>query len=87
MHHKDDEKRGKVIGVMVDGEPTFHARGVASDYDTLCGMDANDDHVGHEGYVTARRGQKITCSQCWQIWRETVALQLRESSFDVAAGK
>lgn len=74
----------KVVGVLIDGEETFHAppTGVA-DYDTLCGIDANDDVIGHGGFIEVPRGQKITCTTCHTIWKETIALRLRESNFDV----
>ena len=74
----------KVVGVLIEGKPTFHASptGVA-DYDTLCCLDANDDVIGHGGLVDAPRGQKITCTTCHSIWKETIALRLRESDFRV----
>lgn len=73
----------KAIGVDQDGEVVWHAHGVSNDYDTLCGMDANDPHIGHHGLVDAKRGQRITCVVCHTIWSNTVALKLRQSDFDV----
>ena len=60
----------------------WHAPGVfGPDYDTLCGIDANDPTIGHEGLVTAKRGQKITCMNCKMIWQGVVAMNLRKASF------
>ena len=76
----------KAIGVIVDGNVEWHAHhhGVG-DYNTLCGIDADDPNIGHEGTVEAKRGQKITCQTCREIWRGTVALNLRESSFSLGS--
>ncbi len=73
----------KAIGVRIEGEVEWHAPGVGgSDHHTLCGVDANDEAIGHYGVVEARPGQKITCHQCFTIWREVVALKLRSSDFE-----
>lgn len=74
----------KAVGIMQDGEVVWHAIGVYHDYDSLCGIDANDPKIGHEGSVPAKRGQKITCAQCHTIWRNIIALRLREGSFDLS---
>ncbi len=73
----------KAVGVILDGVDTWHAHGVHSDYNTLCGIDADDPTIGHDGLTEhIPRGQKITCEQCWSIWRNMRALRLRESDFD-----
>lgn len=74
-----------IVGAMVDGEPEYHAPGVIGDYSTLCGLDINDPEIGHDGEIKVPRGQKITCRECYEIWRDTVALNLRKASFDVGA--
>jgi hypothetical protein len=72
----------KAVGVLIDGVVEWHAPGVAGpDYDTLCGIDANDPTIGHHGLVPAKRGQKITCMNCKMIWEGVVALNLRMASF------
>lgn len=72
----------KAVGVLIDGEVTWHApHAGGNDYDTLCLIDANDPSIGHEGMVEPRRGQKITCMECKTIWKGVVALRLRESDF------
>ena len=76
----------KVIGVRIGSdEVEWHAvNGVAgADYDTLCGIDANDSVVGHHGTVPAPRGQKINCRQCFEVWRGVRDMCLRSSSFEV----
>jgi hypothetical protein len=73
----------KAIGVIVEGgEVEWHAAGVVQDYDTLCGVDANDPSEGMHGTVEAPRGQKITCTECASIFVRTQALGLRRASFD-----
>lgn len=73
----------KVLGVDIDGVVEWHAPNVAGpDYDTLCGVDADDPAIGHEGLIPAKRGQKITCMQCKMIWEGVVALKLRKSNFE-----
>lgn len=71
-----------VIGVLIDGEATFHAPGVSvGGYDTLCAIDANDPHIGHQGLIEARPLQKITCQQCYRIWRDVIAMHLMNNRF------
>jgi hypothetical protein len=72
----------KAIGVVIDGETQWHARGVFDDYDTLCGIDSNDPAIGHQGTMEPLRGQKIDCITCKTIWSNTVALKLRSSDFE-----
>lgn len=72
----------KVIGVRMDFDDIeWHAPGVVSDYDTLCGVDANDPSIGHYGTVPAPRGQRITCTECRQIFERFSALHLRAADF------
>lgn len=74
----------EVVGVLIDGEQTWHAGPVGvSDYDTLCGIDANDSKVGHQGLIATPDGQKITCAMCHTVWRQTISLRLRETDFEV----
>lgn len=74
----------KVIGVKMDtGEVIWHALGVVSDYDTMCGLDANDSEADTYGTVEPKRGQKITCESCKSIWERTTALKLRATDFNV----
>ena len=73
----------KAVGVLIDGEETWHAPSVAGpDYDTLCGIDANDSEVGTFGTIEPKRGHKITCVQCYGIWQGVTAMRLRESNFE-----
>lgn len=72
----------KIIGVYIDGDPTYHIIGVgAGDYSTACGLDGNDSVVGQSGTFTAGRGQKIDCQQCFRLWKEITALHLRQGNF------
>ncbi len=72
----------KIIGVWIDGAATWHVIGVGGgDYVTLCGLDGDDPEVGQTGTIKARRGQKIDCPQCRQIWEGVMALRLRRGNF------
>lgn len=76
----------RIIGVVIDGETSWHAANSGpTDYDTLCGLDANDPTIGHTGLVKWQRGQKITCAVCHGIWSGLAALRLRKSDFAKAA--
>lgn len=75
--------RRKVIGVNLNGIITWHAAnfGAGPDHDTLCGLDANDESIGHLGAVEPRRGQKIDCDMCRSIFEGFKELKLRASDF------
>jgi hypothetical protein len=75
----------KVVGVKTYSGVEWHAiNSVAgADYDTLCGLDAKDDVIGHYGVVEAVAGQKITCHQCYAVWKGVSSLRLKESMFSV----
>jgi hypothetical protein len=72
----------KLVGVMLDGVRTIHAPshgyGV---YDTLCGIDADDPTIGHEGQFDPHPNEFITCAACYSIWRGVIAMGLREKDF------
>jgi hypothetical protein len=76
---------GKIIGVVIDGETSWHAANVGTgpDYATLCGIDPDDPAIGHTGTVEPKRGQKITCQECFNAWRGVVDLALRQSDFSL----
>jgi hypothetical protein len=71
----------RAVGVVIDGEVTWHAPGVFDDYATLCGIDAHDPAIGQQGTVEPMRGQKIECGTCKTIWTNTIALKLRGPDF------
>lgn len=71
----------KVVGVVVDGDVSWHAPGVFQDYSTLCGIDADDPTIGHGGIVPSCSGQKINCVACFSIWKNTIDLKLRPQNF------
>lgn len=74
----------KVVGVQLDDGVEWHAvNTVAGDYDTMCGVDANDPCIGHHGTVEAKKGQKITCQDCYNLWKGVTQLRLKESMFQV----
>lgn len=59
----------------------YHAQSSGyTDYDTLCGIDADDPRIGHFGKEPSNK--KITCEACRAIWRGTLALKLKEKDFD-----
>lgn len=75
----------KVVGFETHSGVEWHAiNGIAgADYDTLCGLDAKDDAIGHYGIVEAVAGQKITCQQCYAVWKGVSLSRLKESMFSV----
>ena len=76
------EAMSKIIGVDIDGSIEWHAASIgATDYDTMCGIDAFDPDLGHQGTVSAVRGTKITCQQCKTMFYGFRALGLRQSDF------
>ena len=58
------------IAIVIDGEITIHAcgEGVGGDFDTLCGIDANDPTIGHTGTAPMPKGGKIDCKSCHNVW-------------------
>lgn len=74
----------KAVGILINGEVEWHAPGHgATDYNSLCGLDADDPKIGHGGLVSANRGQKITCMTCKVIWESVLEMRLRKTDFDV----
>ena len=72
----------KIIGVLIEDRQTWHAAGIFADYDTLCGIDANDPNIGHNGTIEPKSGQKIDCSTCKTMWLNMRALRLRATDFE-----
>lgn len=56
-----------LITVECDGETLVHLPGVMSDYATMCGLDG-DDPTENMYTRNTKRGAKVTCEQCKQIW-------------------
>lgn len=75
----------KIIGVDIDGMVEYHLEGIHSDYSTLCGIDAQDSELGHNGTVEPKRGQKVTCEHCYAAWKRVTSMKARESSFSEEA--
>lgn len=74
-----------IVGVDIEGNIEFHLGGVHSDYNTLCGLDACDGELGHNGIVVAKAGQKITCAHCYAAWKRVVKMRARETDFSSEA--
>ena len=67
-----------------DTETAWHlVGGAVSDYNTLCGIDADDPEIGHHGTVRPKRGQKVTCSSCIGIYRHIKSLRISECDFEI----
>jgi hypothetical protein len=56
------------IGVKTDTGVSVHCRCAWGDYDTLCGVDANDSVIGHFGAVPVAVNTKIDCPACKAIF-------------------
>jgi hypothetical protein len=71
VRYADDSGKGSYVIV--------HAVCGFGDYDTLCGIDANDPAIGHLGVVPVSDGISINCVACKRM-RET-AKQYRAKDF------
>jgi len=61
----------RFVAVKVEGAVSVHAVGHDGNYDTLCGIDANDSGVGHEGIVPLPWvHSRIGCEACKSILRQ-----------------
>jgi hypothetical protein len=76
-----------IIGIKEDPEGkriSWHVVGIGpTDHATLCGVDGDDDNesVGQYGTVQPKRGQKIDCPQCKQIWLGVRVMRLTYRDF------
>lgn len=75
VRYQDDSGRGSYVIV--------HAIAAFGTYDTLCGIDANDDSVGHLGLATVSDKIPINCPACYRIWE--VAKQYKRREFTAPA--
>lgn len=72
-----------IVSVLLDGYLTHHAPPHGyGDYDTLCGLDADDSAIGHGGIIATPTGARIDCVACKSIWHGTVKLGLSGCDFD-----
>jgi hypothetical protein len=71
VRYADDSGKGSYVVV--------HAVCAIGNYDTLCGIDANDSVIGHLGLVTVSGTAPINCVTCKRIWE--VAKQYRAKDF------
>ena len=64
------QPESKAVGVICDGNLEWHMYGLgASDYVTACGLDGHDPDIGQEMGPLPEPGQKITCQQCWALYK------------------
>jgi len=82
-HPGHKKKKVKIIGILLDGEPTFHIPNCSgSDYHSLCGIDADDPDIGHGGIIDIPKGQRINCPVCRMEWENLMKLKLKMSDFE-----
>ena len=62
--------RSKRVSTIIDGKKEVHMVGGASDYDTACGIDMNDETLGHFPHNIAESVDRIDCAACVRIWRD-----------------
>lgn len=72
-----------IIGVIEDGDTTWHLVPTAGFYDTLCGVDANDSVIGTYGSAEPKPGQKVSCPECAQMFKHIKSMRLGPNRFDV----
>jgi hypothetical protein len=79
----------RLVAINVGGSVEVHACGreIPGDYDTLCGVDANDPAIGHFGIVDLPKGAKIDCQQCRGIFEATRALRRTDFASQQATAK
>lgn len=79
MRRTSTRRISHIVAVKIEGEIQVHSRGAIGDYDTLCGIDADDPAIGHQGIAELPKEAKITCGACYQIF--CAAWKLRETDF------
>jgi hypothetical protein len=67
------------VAVKTHNGISVHCRCGYGDYDTLCGIDANDPFIGHLGTVSVAINTKIDCAACKAIFE--TAKNYRRSDF------
>lgn len=74
--------RSKRVALMVDGALEIHAEDISGLYATLCGVDGDDPEL--EQYPAEMpKGKRITCKQCYRIFK--ACKDLRAADFADAA--
>lgn len=70
MNPQKEARIGLYVAVISMGERQIHLPGIMGDYVTICGLDGADanEHVQQEMSIV-EPGERITCLQCWTIWR------------------
>ena len=75
-----------ICALNIDGNIEIHIAGDSGGgYDTICGIDACDDSVGHYGYVELPPKAKITCMSCYNLWKQIKEAKLKNSDFVMGA--
>lgn len=64
--------RNTVAARDEDGDVIVHEAGHVAGYHTLCGLSLDDDTFQ---VAEARRGARINCSQCHEVWKEARGLR------------
>lgn len=58
----------KIVVVVFAGRRETHIAGLGG-YATLCGLDGDDPH-SEQVPGTVDKGDKVTCHDCFALWRE-----------------
>lgn len=60
----------RFVAVSIDGEIDIHAAIGAGEYTTTCGIDGNDDAIGHVviPLPASPKRPRITCATCRRMW-------------------
>jgi len=73
----------RVIGVSIDGVTEWHAVNIGpTDHNTLCGIDADDPTIGHNGTVLPPHGTKINCTLCKTIYLRFIQAGFKKTDFE-----
>ena len=67
----------RFVAILIDGNLTVHGQPADGNFDTLCGLDAEDGSVGHSPRPWSP-GMKINCHDCRAIWLAAQQIHARD---------
>jgi hypothetical protein len=74
----------RFVAVEIDGTVGVRLPDALGNYETLCGLDGNDDSPGvGQSPASVPRGAKVDCPHCTAIW--LTARKFKQSDFNQTA--
>ncbi len=72
----------RAIGVYDHDELEWHMHNPGpTDHVTACGLDGADESLGQRMGPEPKRGQKITCGMCRQVFEGFQSMKMRKTHF------